>query len=736
MLFRDQKKREWKQGTALVRYGKTLYLKYGNFLRRVPIDLVIPDSRGAEKVEESFVEPLDQEELRFLSQETPIDAMVKDIETATENESLKKKVVELETKINQLEADKDQNQCVDEDRNLINNKRKERRSLQKEKKKENRVTLPLLGQWIKFREVNSELWQYARVFGTYKRTSKYKFFRQLELKDGDKVEKDFVKDIEEWEVIHPEAETEKNEEETFLTSLNDNEIYGVNIIPRSDWKNEEVREAMRNEIKKYESFEAYEEIDDNGQKCIPMKWVVTRSSDEGKNQPIKARLCIRGDLENGKENIRADSPTAGKDTLKLALMISANQRWRIKSCDIKSAYLQGQDLERDILVRPPTEYEKHGKIWRLKKAAYGVLDGGRLFYLKLKEELDKLGLHKVHADGALFTFVKDGLFRGFVACHVDDLLMGGDKIFEEQVELKLLQAFQYSKVEKDNFKYCGTRIRTLENGDIQLDQNEYIESIAEMDKTEGDSGRKLNSYEQKQLRGKIGEVLWLSLMTRPDLSFDVNKLASEVPEATVDSVKFMNSVIRKAKRSPHVLNFTRLGNLEDMSVKLYTDASFKNQIDGIRSTEGKVILIENKKTGVANVVSWKTKKIPRICRSAKAAETRALDDGIDDAINIARIIREIFTGSIDLKEPNQIPVYALIDSKSVWENLHSTKQCEEKLLRNTIASLKELLDLGYVKSIDWVSTELQLADCLTKLGSESKSRRLMAIFSDNRIAEN
>ena len=152
-------------------------------------------------------------------------------------------------------------------------------------------------------------------------------------------------------------------------------------------------------------------------------------------------------------------------------MISANQRQRIKSCDIKSAYLQGQDLERDILVRPPAEFEKHGKIWRLKKAAYGVLDGGRLFYLKLKEELDKLCLHKVHTDGALFTFVKDGMFHGFVACHVEDLLMRGDKIFEEQVELKLLQAFQYSKVEKDNFKYCGTRIKTLENGDIQLDQS-------------------------------------------------------------------------------------------------------------------------------------------------------------------------------------------------------------------------------------------------------------------------
>ena len=203
-------------------------------------------------------------------------------------------------------------------------------------------------------------------------------------------------------------------------------------------------------------------------------------------------------------------------------MIAANERWDIKSCDIKSAYLQGQDLDRDVLVKPPAEYNKSNKIWRLKKASYGILDGGRLFYLKMEEELKKLGLHKVHADGALFTYVKDDKFSGFVACHVDDLLMGGDKRFEEEVEKKLLDTFQYSKMEKGNFKYCGCRITTKDNGDIQLDQNEYVDNIQEMEKIEGDSSRRLNYTEQRKLRGKIGEVLWLSLMTRPDLSFDIN----------------------------------------------------------------------------------------------------------------------------------------------------------------------------------------------------------------------
>ena len=43
IFFYDDKKKEWKQGTALVRLGKTLYLKFGNFLRRVSVDKCRPD---------------------------------------------------------------------------------------------------------------------------------------------------------------------------------------------------------------------------------------------------------------------------------------------------------------------------------------------------------------------------------------------------------------------------------------------------------------------------------------------------------------------------------------------------------------------------------------------------------------------------------------------------------------------------------------------------------------------
>ena len=129
-----------------------------------------------------------------------------------------------------------------------------------------------------------------------------------------------------------------------------------------------------------------------------MRWVVTRHDIDGKNQPLKARMCIRGDLEKGKDDVRSDSPTVGKDTLKLALTIAANESFTVKSGDIKSAYLQGLDLQRQILVKPPPQAGVTNKLWLLKKGAYGISDGGRLFNLRLVKELKDLGMHQVHAD--------------------------------------------------------------------------------------------------------------------------------------------------------------------------------------------------------------------------------------------------------------------------------------------------------------------------------------------------
>ena len=167
------------------------------------------------------------------------------------------------------------------------------------------------------------------------------------------------------------------------------------------------------------------------------------------------------------------------------------------------------------------------------------------------------------------------------------------------------------------------------------------------------------------------------------------------------------------------MNFTKLGNKDDLRIKLFTDASFQNQDNKLRSTEGRVLLLEGPDTSTANIFSWKTKKITRICRSVKSAETRSLENGLDEAVHFARMVREIYDGVVNLKAPKQIKVVAMTDNKGLWENLHNSRQCDEKLLRNSIALMKEMLEKNEVEKIKWVKTDDMIADVLTKRGGNS-----------------
>ena len=126
------------------------------------------------------------------------------------------------------------------------------------------------------------------------------------------------------------------------------------------------------------------------------------------------------------------------------------------------------------------------------------------------------------------------------------------------------------------------------------------------------------------------------------------------------------------------------------------------------------MLLQNRRTLRANVFSWKTKKISRICRSVKGAETRALENGLDEAVYFARMLKEIIDGEVNLKTPKQIDVEAATDNKGLWENLYNTRQCDEKLLRNSVALIKEMMEKSEVKEVRWVATSLMLADILTK----------------------
>ena len=105
----------------------------------------------------------------------------------------------------------------------------------------------------------------------------------------------------------------------FLAEI-DEEVLVV-AIPRHMHNSQEVMDAKREELKKWEEYGVYEEVQNEGQFCLGTNWVVVR-----KPKGVKARLTVRGDLEPDRESIRMDSPMVNKVSIKVFFVIAMRKK--------------------------------------------------------------------------------------------------------------------------------------------------------------------------------------------------------------------------------------------------------------------------------------------------------------------------------------------------------------------------------------------------------------------------
>ena len=189
------------------------------------------------------------------------------------------------------------------------------------------------------------------------------------------------------------------------------------------------------------------------------------------------------------------------------MAIAANEGLSLLSSNIKSAFLQGQSLQRKVYVLPPPEAKEHRKLWLLEKGAYGLIDGSRLFFIELKKTLERLGMRALSGDSAFFTCHKAEKLLGFICIYVDDLLMCGNRDFEKLIVDKLMKQFKFSKLERGKFSYLECKIERKENGDISLNQNTYIEKIEEITVPIRSNDCRVRDYVRKEIRRVVGELL-------------------------------------------------------------------------------------------------------------------------------------------------------------------------------------------------------------------------------------
>jgi hypothetical protein len=132
----------------------------------------------------------------------------------------------------------------------------------------------------------------------------------------------------------------------------------------------------------------------DGHHPITLKWVFKLKKDElGAVIKHKARLVARGFVQQeGIDYDDAFAPVARMESV-CVLALAAQEGWQVHHMDVKSAFLNG-DLKEEAYVRQPPSYAvagEEGKVYRLRKALYGLRQTPRAWNAKLDATLKKMG---------------------------------------------------------------------------------------------------------------------------------------------------------------------------------------------------------------------------------------------------------------------------------------------------------------------------------------------------------
>ena len=467
-------------------------------------------------------------------------------------------------------------------------------------------------------------------------------------------------------------------------------------------------------------------------RIIGSRWVLTwkKSSDpDDRSLSAKARLVLVGFQDPDLGRIATDSPTLRKESKHIILSICASKGWVIWGADIKTAFLSGDASNRDLFFKPPPEVREFMNlgsedVLRLEKAAYGLAEAPRAWFLRLTRELLTVGLVVSQLDPCVFCLrAHDTLeLLGICGVHVDDLLGGGTKAMDRCLA-KLRSKLPFGDFRKKTIKYTGAEIRQLPDFTIEVTQEAYIDKLEEVStKPFGKACEPLN--EPTLMPACCGQLAWVANHSRPDQAFLASYLQGTQDKALVSHLELYNKAVREMKTRKACLRFPPVPT-ERWRLLVVTDAGWGVRANG--ESQGGLLLclcdqdVLEQKPGKTWVIEWASKKLRRVVRSSTAAETLAAQNGLDAVEFAQAFLQEILVGMSPRQFQQWVPEQPsglVIDSKSLYDALTrsacSSALAMEKRLAIDYAIARACLQERNVRPF-WTNNLQMISDCLTKL---------------------
>ena len=124
-------------------------------------------------------------------------------------------------------------------------------------------------------------------------------------------------------------------------------------------------------------------------------------------------------------------------------------------------------------------------------------------------------------------------------------------------------------------------------------------------------------------------------------------------------------------------------------------------------------------------IAWQSKHVRRVIKSTLATETLAKVDLAEACIFYRKFLFEI----LQLKDNNDnIKIFCKTDNFCLYDAVHSSTQILDKRLHIEMAIFREMITRKEIAEISWLTTDIQIADSLTK--KEVPSFKILGFISE------
>jgi hypothetical protein len=393
-----------------------------------------------------------------------------------------------------------------------------------------------------------------------------------------------------------------------------------------------------------------------GRRPIKARWVFDiKKNSDGTVERYKARLVAKGFLQKaGQDYAETFSPTPSFTSVRLLASIALQHSWKVYHQDVKTAFLEGELewWERVYLEAPPGYVLDNDEVLALHKCLYGLKQASRKWFLKISKLLADQGYKQASADKCVwFKRNAQGKLTSAIAVHVDDILISGEEPLVKEIKAALNKEFTMKDLGQLTW-YLGVKFAWSEK-EVYLSQESYIKDIlarhrmteanprstpAAHDKLTKPS-EKISEEELKWLddRGRtsteyrqiVGELIYLSERTRPDITYAVGQLSRHIQDARrVHWIAVKNVLAYLQGTQKFGLRFQKLASHK---IAGYSDSDWAGDLDDAKSTSGYVFIHGN------GAISWASKKQPMVARSSGEAELIALDLAAREALWLRKL---------------------------------------------------------------------------------------------------